>query len=228
MIIVCANVKGGTGKSCLAQNLAVYLQVIAGKKVLLVDGDPQETTADWIQERRESGKLADIRFAKMTGDIYNDLLDMEDKFDAVIVDCGGHDSKTMRYALTAATHALIPFRPKRRDLKLLPQMEEIISTVKTVNTDCKFVSVINQAPPLPSQAYRIMQAKEACASFDLPTLNTVIMTRNIYDDADEEGSSIFEMATVDKKAIAEITALAKEFIFENAEISKIETKIMEA
>jgi len=86
MILVVANVKGGPGKSCLAQNLAVYLQVVAGKRVLLVDADPQETTADWINERRENGTLPDIRFAKMTGRIRDDLLSSEEHYGVVVVD----------------------------------------------------------------------------------------------------------------------------------------------
>jgi hypothetical protein len=113
------------------------------------DMDPQETTADWINERRENENLPDIRFAKMTGKIRDDLLAVETQYDCIVVDSGGHDTATMRFAMAAATHILIPFRPKRRDLKLLPKMEEILDLIKPVNPDAKVAAVINQAPTLP-------------------------------------------------------------------------------
>ena len=103
MIISCANIKGGVGKSCLAQNIAVAL-LKRRKRVYLVDADSQETTADWIEERRDNPDLENIRFAKLTGKIREELLSIEEQFDIVVVDCGGHDSDTMRWALSASTH----------------------------------------------------------------------------------------------------------------------------
>lgn len=50
MIILVGGEKGGAGKSCLAQNLAVYLQQ-SQRDVLLLDADPQGTTTDWVKER---------------------------------------------------------------------------------------------------------------------------------------------------------------------------------
>ena len=49
MIILVGGEKGGSGKSCLAQNIAVYLRTEKGAKVLMVDCDPQRTTSDWIK-----------------------------------------------------------------------------------------------------------------------------------------------------------------------------------
>ncbi len=45
--------KGGSGKSCIAQNLAVYLQN-NNRDVLLLDADPQGTTTDWVKEREQN------------------------------------------------------------------------------------------------------------------------------------------------------------------------------
>ena len=56
MIILVGGEKGGAGKSCLAQNLAVYLQT-KNRDVLLLDADPQGTTTDWIKERDENEDL---------------------------------------------------------------------------------------------------------------------------------------------------------------------------
>jgi chromosome partitioning protein len=90
-------------------------------------------------------------------------------------------------------------------------MEEILDLVRPVNPDVKIAAVINQTPTLPSQFYRIFAAKDACASFGIPPLNTIVANRNVFDDADEAGSSVIEM-DVDPKASAEIEALAKEFL----------------
>ncbi len=53
MIILVGGEKGGSGKSCLAQNLAVYLQQ-QNRDILLLDADPQGTTTDWVKERDEN------------------------------------------------------------------------------------------------------------------------------------------------------------------------------
>jgi chromosome partitioning protein len=212
MIISCANIKGGVGKSCLAQNIAVSL-LKRGSSVYLVDADSQETTADWIEERRDNPDLENIRFAKLTGKIREELLSIEEQFDIVVVDCGGHDSDTMRWSISASTHVLIPFRPKRRDLKLLPAMADLIDLITPVNPDCKFSAIITQAPTLPSQVKRILEAKEACRSFNISPLNTVIFHRNVYDDADESGSTVIEEES-NGKAANEIEALIDELLGE--------------
>ncbi|MBF7701911.1 hypothetical protein I2F38_13205 [Acinetobacter sp. FNA11] len=59
----------------------------------------------------------------------------------------------------------------------------------------------------------MLDAKEACESFDLVTLNNFTCNRNIYDDADENGLSVFEMPASDK-AKQEIEEIAKEFLGE--------------
>ena len=59
MIILVGGEKGGAGKSCLSQNLAVYLQT-KNRDVLLLDADPQGTTTDWIKERDDNDDLKDI------------------------------------------------------------------------------------------------------------------------------------------------------------------------
>lgn len=210
MIVTSANFKGGPGKSCIAQNTAVRLMQ-RGKRVLLIDADPQETTADWIQERRQAKKFPDIRIYKMSGDIAEDLLEQQKHFDVVVVDTGGQDSDTMRSALVVSTHIIVPFRPKRRDLKQLPRMSGLIKRVIAINRTCRVMSVINQVRTLPSQLKRAVDSKESCSTFGLTPVETLLYERNVYDDADESGGSIYELG-VDKKAISEFDRFLEEFL----------------
>ncbi len=52
MITVVGGTKGGSGKSTVATNLAVMLS-LAGRDVLLVDADDQETSKDFTSLRNE-------------------------------------------------------------------------------------------------------------------------------------------------------------------------------
>lgn len=214
VIISVGNVKGGTGKSCLAQNLSVYMTLRMELKILLVDADPQGTTDDWIKERRKSGLYQDIRSTKMTGDIREDLIETARAYDAIVVDLGGHDTETLRSAMAASSSVLVPFRPKRRDLKVAPQMASLARLVKAANPGCSIRAVINQSRSLPHQLARAVSAKALCKKLDLAPLSIILHDRNIYDDAEEEGGSIFESG--DKKnadkAVQEFTALAQELL----------------
>ena len=75
MIILVGGEKGGSGKSCLAQNLAVYLQA-NNRDILLLDADPQGTTTDWIKERDENSKVESIPSVQAAGNIRQILLDL--------------------------------------------------------------------------------------------------------------------------------------------------------
>lgn len=212
MIILLGGEKGGSGKSCLAQNLAVWLQR-KGRDVLLLDADPQGTTVDWAKEREQAGVLSPLPVVEAHGNIRQTLLDLQKRYEEIIVDAGGADSEALRSAMTVATHMLIPFRPKRRDLKTLPNVENMVRLAKAVNPDLIVRAVITQAPALPSQGQRILDSKDACTSFGIQALQAFTTARNVYDDADENGSSVLEAGT-DGRAIEEIELIADELFSE--------------
>ena len=212
MIILVGGEKGGSGKSCLAQNLAVYLQQ-QNRDILLLDADPQGTTTDWIKERDENSDLKNIPSVQAAGNIRQVLDDLSKRYQDIIIDAGGQDSEALRSAMTIATHMLLPFRPKRRDLKTLVHVEQLIKLAKAVNPESVTRAVLPQCPTLPSQAQRILDAKYACESFGLIALNQFTTNRNVYDDADENGLSVFEVDS-DPKAKAEIERIVIEFLGE--------------
>jgi chromosome partitioning protein len=209
MILVVGGEKGGSGKSTLAQNLAVFLAK-DGHDVLLLDADPQATTRDWAAERQGNEGLVALAFEHATGDLRKTLEDRAKRYQTIVVDAGGADSQALRSSMTIATHLLLPLRPKRRDLKTLPNLDQMITQAKTINPGLEVRAVISQCPPLPSQVTRILDAKEACRSFGIEPLEAITMQRNAFDDADENGESVYEIRPVDAKAIEEIDAIANE------------------
>ena len=211
MIILVGGEKGGSGKSCLAQNIAVYLRNEKQASVLMVDCDPQRTTSDWIQERNANEALPAINCVQLYGKIRNDLLSLRQHYDYVVIDCGGQDNLALRSSMAVADHILIPLRPKRRDLKTVPHMEDILSTCKMVNPRMNAAFVITQCPSLPSLASRILEAKEVCRSFEVPVLNSVSFSRNMYDDSEESGMSVMESEPKGKAAI-EIRCIIEELL----------------
>lgn len=211
MMILVGGEKGGSGKSCLAQNLAVYFARDKKAIVLMVDCDPQRTTSDWIQARNTDPSLSSINCIQLYGKIRNDLLSLKQHYDYVIVDCGGQDNLALRAAMSVAEHAIIPLRPKRRDLKTVEHMEDMLSTCKMVNPKLMASFVITQCPSLPSQANRILEAKDVCRSYGINVLDSVTFSRNIYDDSEEQGSSVLENEP-DGKAAKEIIAIAEEIL----------------
>lgn len=211
MMILVGGEKGGSGKSCLAQNLAVYFAREKKAIVLMVDCDPQRTTSDWIQARNSDPSLPAINCIQLYGKIRNDLLSLNQHYDYVVVDCGGQDNLALRAAMSVADHVIIPLRPKRRDLKTVPHMEDMLSTCKMVNPKMLASFVITQCPSLPNQAGRILEAKEVCSSFGINVLNAVTFNRNVYDDSEELGSSVLEIEP-DSKAAAEMIAIAEELL----------------
>ena len=211
MILLVGGEKGGSGKSCLAQNLAVYFASNKKSSVLMVDCDPQRTTSDWIQTRNNDESLPQINCIQLYGKIRNDLLSLERNYDYLIIDCGGQDNLALRASMSVADQVIIPLRPKRRDIKTEPHMEDILSTCKMVNSKMNASFVMTQCPSLPNQAKRIIEAKEVCSSYGINVLDAITYSRNIYDDSEEDGKSVLELDPNGKAAL-EIVAIAEELL----------------
>lgn len=161
--IVMAAQKGGSGKTTLALHLAVEYQR-EGKRVALIDTDPQRSAAMWGQ-LRDAG---DITVAGVPGaEIAGALRDAEsDGFDVVIVDTPPHASASLVPVLRAATLVVVPFRPSPLDLDTLETVQRMVAAAGV-----PALAVISAAP---LRAAEIMPMKEAIEAGGLRVAETVI------------------------------------------------------
>jgi chromosome partitioning protein len=206
MIVLIGSQKGGCGKSTSAVNISAEL---AGKghDVVLVDADRQCTAANWAMDRAENAALAKVHCIQKYDNIRDTLLDLDTRYEYVIVDAAGRDSRELRTGMTAAHVLVVPFRPSQPDLDTLANMQEIIIQAKDINPDLKVFGLITMAPTNP------IVSEEADARdclIDYPLINllpTIIRDRKVYRDAMCDGLSVVEMDN--PKAKAEIKKLVE-------------------
>jgi chromosome partitioning protein len=212
MIILIASQKGGCGKSTLAINIAVVL-AHQGKDVLLVDADKQLSASNWSQERFESCKDKPlINSVQKQDNIAMSLKDLAKRYEIVIVDAAGRDSKEMRSAMLVADTLVIPSRPAQFDLSTIPRMSEIVDEARDINENLKTYAVITMSPSnSPSDTN---EAIEYLKSFDnLLLCNTIIGDRKIFRDSTSTGLGVIELpakSSSDKAGQAELLAMVKE------------------
>src|SRR3954469_15356125 len=115
MIVLLAQTKGGVGKSTLATNLAVE-RSRAGRDVLLVDADEQGTAMDFTALRTEALGSPGYTAVSLSGPaVRTQVLQLQPKYEDIIIDAGGRDAAGLRAALAVADVALVPVQPRSFD-----------------------------------------------------------------------------------------------------------------
>src|ERR1700687_1051281 len=97
MIIMVGGIKGGSGKTTVATNLAV-IRALDGRDVLLVDADDQETSSDFTalrNERIERG-ACDTSIRLPGPAVRTQKPRLADKYQDIIIDTGGRDTTSQR------------------------------------------------------------------------------------------------------------------------------------
>ena len=106
MITVIANLKGGTGKSTVTFNLAVWLYS-TGRRTTVIDLDPQRTLSDAAALRMEEGVEPSIHVDAGT---FSDVT-LPENAEEIIIDVGAADLGSFKQAIMIADRILIPVTP---------------------------------------------------------------------------------------------------------------------
>ncbi len=201
MIVMIGGIKGGTGKTTIATNLAV-MRSQSGKKVLLVDADEQKSTSIWANQRDVLG--IETRWTTITlggKALRTQLEKMRDDYDDVIIDVGGRETTSLRAAISIADVCIIPFKPRSLDIWTLGDVKALIAEMKPANPKIKVYSMINQADSKGSDNEGTLSILEECE--DIECIKTTIGSRKSFANAASDGLSVTEKYG-DKKAIQEM------------------------
>lgn len=210
--------KGGPGKTTTATNLAVMrardLARTATQGVLLGDTDKNQQSVQFAIRRQTHGdQVTSIYHECMynTG-AYEQLKQRRKKYDAIVVDMGGHDSEETRDVLTIANELIIPMRPNQLDLDALPGLHKLLDMVMNrFNPKLRCRVLLCQVRPGSVEAKRELMT-EQLKPFPLcgPLMEAHTTFRSTYETCQSHGLAVVEFARRNEVALAEMEALNKE------------------
>ncbi|WP_016855048.1 ParA family partition ATPase [Halomonas smyrnensis] len=203
MIIGVLNQKGGVGKTTLSVNIAAAL-ARTGKRVLLIDADPQGSALDWAAAREEDPLFAVVGLPKPS--IHKELAVVGEGYDAIVIDGPPRVTDLARSAIMASDIILIPVQPSPYDIWAADEVVKLVQEASVFKENLKSVFVINRKIANTAIGRDVREALEA---YDLPTLEASIVQRVAFAEAAAVGKAIYEQ---DRDGVAshEIEAVVKE------------------
>jgi chromosome partitioning protein len=202
-VLTIAQQKGGAGKTTLAAQLGVAFRM-TGKRVALMDIDPQASLADWHRVRNEAGAnesqpldMADVAGWRASTEVGR----LKRNYDLIIIDSPPHAETEAKVAVRAADLVLVPIQPSPMDVWATKPTMELARTSKV-----PVLVVLNRVPPR-GKIVDLMRAR--LVEDELPVARSTIGNRVAFAATMLEGRSVLETAP-GSPAAAEIRELARE------------------
>ena len=188
MITVVANLKGGSGKSTVSFNLAVWL-ISRGIEVQAFDLDPQLTFHDVAQIRKEEEHQPELEVMAL------ETLSADINADAeVIFDVGAANPEGMREAIRQADRIIIPVPPSQPDVWATQRFLKTVREAREgMDEPLEIFVFVNRADT--HHAVRESDDTELALA-QLPSVTVLphrLYQRTIYRRSMSEGLAVFEL-----------------------------------
>jgi len=200
MLTLFANFKGGTGKSTIVFNMAVW-RMAQGQNVTVCDLDPQRTLTDVASIRDEDGTeppLKVVHKLPAKGKAAGDWL----------IDVGTSDMTSLRAAIRMADKIVIPVTPSQADIWATQHFLGIVAEEHKTTKAPPMVAFVNRADPHP-RSRENAESMEALETLKpLKALSQKMVQRLAFRRSFSEGLAVFELEP-NSKAASELDALAR-------------------
>lgn len=215
-IISIANSKGGAGKTTLCLVLAQAI-ADAGKRVLILDADPNRPIQTWASRVNDRGTQAPagLTLLSVDGDVTE--TNIVDKIDAareandfVLIDLEGTASVAVSYAVGQSDFVLIPLQGSQLDADQAARVIGLIrQNAKAYRRDIPFGVIFTRVNPA-IKPRDLAHIERALAENRIPIFETRLYERAAFRSIFQVGMTLQELtpAVVSRPEIAVENALA--------------------
>lgn len=203
VILAVINQKGGSGKTTISLNLAAAMAG-EGRKVLLIDADPQQTAQDWAAVRSEPPPFRVVGLSKPV--LHRDLPTIAADYDDVVIDGAPRNYEVARSAIASADYVLIPVQPSGADFWASRETVTLVKESHGFKETQKAAFVVSRKVGRTVIGRSIL---DALGEFELPILKAFTTQRIAYAEAMTAGTTVIE-AQPYGEATFEIKRILKE------------------
>lgn len=212
MVIAVASEKGGVGKTTIAVQTAI-LRAQQGRDVLLVDADPQRSALEIAGVRAEERVEPSLTAVALTGKgLAEEVRKLKPKYDDVVIDVGGRDSAALRCGLVCADLVLVPVLPGQLDAWTLENFDSLVEQAQGFNPAMRAWLVVNKADTHPAIKIADEVAEFAQELENITVAKNRLGYRVAFRRCVADGRAVNETEKVDRKAVAEFTAMVEEVL----------------
>jgi chromosome partitioning protein len=203
MIIGVLNQKGGVGKTTISVNLAAAFAK-NGRRVLLVDADPQASALTWSSLRQAEPLFPVIGMAKPT--LHRELPNLAKGYDLVVIDGAPRVNELARAAMLASDLVLIPVQPSPYDVWASADTVRLVREAQQFRSSIRAAFLINRRIAKTAIGRDVATA---LAQFeDVPVLASALGQRVVFAETAARGLAVIEAAPT-SDAAAELMSLTK-------------------
>jgi len=199
MLTVIGNLKGGTGKSTVAFNLAVWL---AHDKsgVRVFDLDPQATLMDTNEIREEDGYEPQIEVSNDIDELEMLVKSRGKNKTQLLADVSASNMPHLEKAISMAKRILIPVQPSQADIWSTQRFLKIVLSAIDKKNKPEIMGFINRADTHVG-VRETAEAEEALQLLpNIKALDTRLYQRTAYRRSFSEGLAVFEQDPMGKAA----------------------------